>query len=266
MAMDDPNQDPTSTQTPSDPWTQDELNSAQAWASDWYGQHKIPTSYGTADDLLSKWKEGRSQGLSSPDAQNYATKILGWDNYTPPAPAPGPGGGGGGGGTGGGGSPTGTIGDLLKPFNETFNEPFYTFTPPTYAKPPAFTAPTAEEAAQTPGYQFSRDQALGAISNSAAAQGLWGTGATGKAMEDYATNLANTHYNDVYNRNLNTYMTNYATQYTDPYKFGYQAAYDAAASKQRATEMDYQKFMDDYNRYLTQNQFKWNVLNPFIFQ
>lgn len=74
-----------------------------------------------------------------------------------------------------------------------------------------FTAPTAEQARETPGYQFTLDQGMNALQNSAAARGgLLSTG-TAKNLAGYTTGLADTTYNDVYNRSLQAYNTNYST-------------------------------------------------------
>ncbi|MBJ9964500.1 hypothetical protein [Burkholderia seminalis] len=71
-----------------------------------------------------------------------------------------------------------------------------------------FNAPTAEQAAATPGYQFTLDQGLKSVQNGAAARGLGTSGAAMKGAANYATGLANSTYNDVFNRALNTYNTN----------------------------------------------------------
>lgn len=79
-----------------------------------------------------------------------------------------------------------------------------------------FTAPTAADAQNTPGYQFTLNQGLKATQNSAAARGLGTSGAALKGASTYATGLADSTYNDVYNRalqaysaNANTFNTNY---------------------------------------------------------
>jgi len=72
-----------------------------------------------------------------------------------------------------------------------------------------FQAPTAEQAAATPGYQFTLQQGQNAVQNSAAAQGgLLSTGAL-KTLAGYTTGLANQTYNDVYNRALTEYQQAY---------------------------------------------------------
>lgn len=74
-----------------------------------------------------------------------------------------------------------------------------------------FTAPTAQEAQQTPGYQFTLQQGLKAAQNSASARGLGSSGAALKGAESYATGLADSTYNDVFNRALSGYNANYNT-------------------------------------------------------
>ncbi|CFB63157.1 hypothetical protein [Pandoraea apista] len=75
----------------------------------------------------------------------------------------------------------------------------------------SFTAPTAAEAAATPGYQFTLDQGLKAAQNSASARGLGASGAALKGAEAYATGLADSTYNDTFNRNLAAFKTNYSS-------------------------------------------------------
>lgn len=74
-----------------------------------------------------------------------------------------------------------------------------------------FSAPTAFQAQQTPGYQFTQTQGLKAVQNSAAARGLGVSGAAMKGAASYATGLADSTYNDVFNRALTTFNTNYSS-------------------------------------------------------
>ena len=75
----------------------------------------------------------------------------------------------------------------------------------------AFTAPTAAQAAATPGYQFALQQGEGAVQAGAAANGSLLTGGTLNAENQYAQGLADTNYNNVYNQTLQAYNTNYNT-------------------------------------------------------
>lgn len=50
------------------------------------------------------------------------------------------------------------------------------------------------------GYQFGLDQGLQSINGNAAASGLLGSGATGKALETYGQNYANTQYGNYTNQ------------------------------------------------------------------
>jgi hypothetical protein len=74
-----------------------------------------------------------------------------------------------------------------------------------------FQAPTASQAAQTPGYQFELQQGTQALDNSAAAQGSLTSGATGAALEQYGQGLASTDYQQAYNNALTQYNTGFNT-------------------------------------------------------
>jgi len=73
----------------------------------------------------------------------------------------------------------------------------------------AFQAPTAEQAAQAPGYQFQLQQGNQALQQSAAARGNLLTGGTAEALDAFNQGLAQNDYNNVYNQALQTYGTNY---------------------------------------------------------
>lgn len=77
-----------------------------------------------------------------------------------------------------------------------------------------FQAPTAEQAAATPGYEFQLQQGLKSLQNSAAARGGLLTGGTSKAINDYAQGQADSNYGNTYNRALSTYQTNFGDQET----------------------------------------------------
>lgn len=60
------------------------------------------------------------------------------------------------------------------------------------------------ELEQTPGYQFTKNQGLKAVQNSAAARGLGSSGAALKGASEFATGLANKTYQDQFNlENIN---------------------------------------------------------------
>lgn len=72
-----------------------------------------------------------------------------------------------------------------------------------------FQAPTAAQAAATPGYQFVQEQGNLGIQNSAAARGgLLSTGAM-KTLANFNSGLASQTYSDVYNRAFNEYLQSY---------------------------------------------------------
>lgn len=74
-----------------------------------------------------------------------------------------------------------------------------------------FKAPTAEEARQTPGYEFAVNQGEDALQKSAAASGGLLTGGTLKGINNYAEGMADTNYQNVFNNALTQYQTAYNT-------------------------------------------------------
>lgn len=98
------------------------------------------------------------------------------------------------------------------------------FTFPTFTAPPLptiaplqapapfsyapFTAPTADEAAAQPGYQFAVQQGEQALENSAAAKGVLRTGGTLKDILGFGQQAATQNYGNVYAQDLGTYQTN----------------------------------------------------------
>jgi len=74
-----------------------------------------------------------------------------------------------------------------------------------------FKAPTLEEVQNDPAYKFRMESGTRAINQNGAATGTLLTGNTGKALEDYGQDLANSTYQQDYQNALNTYMTNYSS-------------------------------------------------------
>lgn len=78
-----------------------------------------------------------------------------------------------------------------------------------------FKAPTADEARQTPGYQFTQGEGEKGIQRAASAAGGAFTGGTLKDLMKYDTGLADATYNDTFLRSLQQYNTNYNTWSND---------------------------------------------------
>lgn len=74
-----------------------------------------------------------------------------------------------------------------------------------------FTAPTAAQAAATPGYQFQLQQGENAMQNSAAAQGGLLSGRTMADLNNYAQGVASTNYQNTFNNALTEYQSAYNT-------------------------------------------------------
>ena len=75
--------------------------------------------------------------------------------------------------------------------------------------PGTFTAPTADQAAQTPGYQFTLNQGLQALDRGAAARGNLLTGGTMQAEQQYGQGLASQTYQQTFNNALSQYQQAY---------------------------------------------------------
>lgn len=73
----------------------------------------------------------------------------------------------------------------------------------------SFTAPTAQQAQQTPGYQFTLNQGEQALDRGAAARGSLLTGGTGEAEQQYGQGLASQTYQQTYNNALTQYQQAY---------------------------------------------------------
>lgn len=71
-----------------------------------------------------------------------------------------------------------------------------------------FKAPTAEEAAATPGFQFQMDEARKALERGAAARGTLSSGGTLKALTKYGQDIASTYYQNAFNNALTGFQTN----------------------------------------------------------
>lgn len=100
-----------------------------------------------------------------------------------------------------GANATGTLSDLMSTPGKGLLTPWTN----------TFTAPTAAEAAATPGYQFTLDQGEKALQNSAAGKGSLLSGRTLADSSTFAEGLANNTYNDVFNRALTQYNSAYNT-------------------------------------------------------
>jgi len=109
------------------------------------------------------------------------------------------------GGTTSGGATSGTtnLGSMVNPNLGSFGSL-------TQAYPGGqFTAPTAQQALQSPGEQAQLQMGEQAFQQSAAAQGNLLTGGSAQALNNYAQNLASTNYQNTYNNAYNTYASNY---------------------------------------------------------
>lgn len=121
------------------------------------------------------------------------------------------------------------------------------FQAPAYTPPAPFVAPTWQQAADDPGFQFTQQQGQKGVEDSAAARGLLYAGGTLKDIAAWNQGLASTQYANVYNRAAQAYGTNYQTQVADPYTRAYTAASDDYASAWDQYKTAYQQWLDRIN-------------------
>jgi len=94
---------------------------------------------------------------------------------------------------------TGMLSDMLKTPGQGLLTPWTN----------TFQAPTAEQAAQTPGYQFQLEQGNNAIQNSAAARGGLLSGGTLADMNKFSQGLASENYQNTFSNSLTQYQNAY---------------------------------------------------------
>lgn len=96
-----------------------------------------------------------------------------------------------------------SLGDIMQGFTNG------TFGPGSI---PNFQAPTADQARQTPGYQFISSEGNRGVNAAASAGGRSLSGGTLKALDRYNTGLADSTYGDTFSRALSTYQAQLAGQ------------------------------------------------------
>lgn len=150
-----------------------------------------------------------------------------------------------------GGAAGGASAGAYQPFNERFTPPA-PFAPPGNLNlggrpglefiPPApqfnFSAPTMEQAAADPGYQFGLTQGVKARDQSAAQRGVLNTGGTLKGIDEFGQDYATQHYGDFYNRAFNLAQAKFSPVMTE---WG-----TLASAGQRQNELNYNHAYDQY--------------------
>lgn len=114
---------------------------------------------------------------------------------------------------------TSSLAQIMQGFqNGTFGKPSQA---PTF-QGGTFSAPTADEARSTPGYQFTAQQGSKGILQGSAAAGGAISGGTLKALAGYNSGLADSTYNNVFNRSLSTYNAGLSKYQADLQGYGAQ--------------------------------------------
>ena len=122
-----------------------------------------------------------------------------------------------------------------------------------FQAPGAFRAPTPDEAAQDPGYQFRLSQGTQAITGNAAARGLLQSGATAQALTRYGQDLASQEYGNVYTRQTQEYLNKYNQQMQQN-----QLAYGRALA---ANTDAYQRGLQEFQSRQTNQADRWKQLS-----
>ena len=142
------------------------------------------------------------------------------------------------------------------------------------AAPDKLVLPTAQDVQNTPGYAFTRDQGLLGVQRSAAPNGIGGAAMQQGAQ--YASNLADTYYQNAVNNNLNYGQANFSNAFNvnqanaqnalNYYNASNNAALAASGLNLQGTNQQFQNtYMPSWNAYqsdVQQNQFgAQNALN-----
>lgn len=136
--------------------------------------------------------------------------------------------------------------DPLKPWEEQFN------------------APTAEDAINSPGFQFRLGEGLKALERSAAAKGTLLTGGTMKGLTDYSQNKASEEYGNVYNRAYNEYDTkrqNFLQNEANRYNSQRSNLNDQWGINSDYFNMGRVNRLDDFNIFDTSRKYNFGVMD-----
>lgn len=145
----------------------------------------------------------------------------------------------------------------LAPYETTFAQ-FYPsaygvsadgLTPPEFASPGGFKAPTGESILRDPSYQFRLDQGRGQLENSAAARGLINSGGTLHDILNYGQQAASQEYGNIWNRDFNVWNADWRN------------ALDEFGTKQGTNTSNYSRAWQQYEA--DRDRFYKNQDNPF---
>lgn len=127
-----------------------------------------------------------------------------------------------------------------------------------------FNAPTAEQAINSPGFQFRLGEGLKALERSAAAKGTLLTGGTMKGLSDYSQNSASQEYGNVYNRAYNEYdsrRSNFLTNEANRYNSQRTNMNDQWGINSDYFNMGRANRLDDFNIFDTGRKFDFGVMD-----
>ena len=173
--------------------------------------------------------------------------------------------------------PSGTPQPLLPQQQDTFQSPSFNdqrpnlpnradFRSPNPLAPwtGQFTAPTLEEATNTPGFQFRLGEGLKALQRSAAAKGTLLTGGTLKGLMSFGQDMASQEYGNVYNRKQGEYegeRTNFLQNEANRYTSERGNLNDQWGIESGYFDMGRSNRLDDFNIYDRNRGFDFNVFD-----
>jgi hypothetical protein len=261
MREDDPRQPPDASldQPGQDPWSNEELDAARQFYTDFITQHGL-SAWGTADDPLNAYKTLRQRGQSVDDARQGALAQLGWNDPAKwPSAAGGapPAAGSGGSGGGSGAKLPPSLGSFLAPpMLDQGGPPGLSYLPPDPSfNAPKFNAPSGADALNEPGYQFRVQQGRDSLENWAAARGTLNDSSTAKSLIDYGQAAGEQGYADVWNRQYNQYQGDVNTWLQGTVNPGMAAWQTKAAAGEYQNTQNY---LNAWNQFLnSQNNAKW---------
>jgi len=203
-----------------------------------------------------EWTDDQGSGNTSPGdgGDGMDTENLPWvprdedelppDQLPPSDPIPPPSYPGGGGGGRGNAYDPGEFSYTPPPYGGSAR-PVYNFKPAPTFDAPEFTAPSATDALNSPGYQFRLDQGRGALEASAAARGVTRTGGNLKGILQFGQNFASQEYANVFNRALQTFATKYKGA-QDEFAPEFSSWQTLTAAEQRAGDLAFAREWDQY--------------------
>lgn len=145
--------------------------------------------------------------------------------------------------------PSGPSPISLSPFTEPFTNP----TPTPMPDAPTFTAPSLQDAENTPGYQFAAQQGEQALQQSQAAQGLGATGGSLKDILSWGDNYAAQNYQQAFNNAVTAFQPQLTEWQTN--------SANVQSQNQFNSTQAFNQWLQDYNIFNGDRNFNWQAVS-----